>query len=375
MIYLDSTATTVVIKEVADEVYRFLTESYGNPSSAHKLGIEANTLVEEAREVLLKSLNLQNSHTCIFTSGGSEGNTQVLKGIAKLYPDKNIVIGGIEHNSVRTSATDLLIGGYNVKTIDIEKNGKINEEKLLDLIDKDTRLFSLMKVNNEAGIVFNVEEIAKKVKEKNPSCLVHTDYVQGFMKIKADLKHIDFITVSGHKIFAPKGIGALFIKKGINLPSLIAGSQEFGLRGGTHNVAGIAGLKKAVEMLKDKTDENYEKALTLRKLFVDTLAQHLDNFEVFEPKNFSPYILGVFAKGIESEVIVRMLSDKGVYISAGSACSAKDKVKSKTILALKLNPDEFLRISINPFVNSEQDIKNGAKIIADTIKEYRELFS
>ncbi len=375
MIYLDSTATTVVIKEVADEVYKFLTESYGNPSSAHKLGIEANTLVEEAREVLLKSLNLQNSHICIFTSGGSEGNTQVLKGIAKLYPDKNIVIGGIEHNSVRTSATDLLIDGYNVKTIDIEKNGEINEEKLLDLIDKDTRLFSLMKVNNEAGIVFNVEEIAKKVKEKNPSCLVHTDYVQGFMKIKADLKHIDFITVSGHKIFAPKGIGALFIKKGINLPALIAGSQEFGLRGGTHNVAGIAGIKKAVEMLKDKIDENYEKALTLRKLFIDTLAQHLENFEIFEPKNFSPYILGLFAKGIESEVIVRMLSDKGVYISAGSACSAKDRVKSKTILALKLNPDEFLRISINPFVNSEQDIKNGAKIIADTIKEYRELFA
>ncbi len=375
MIYLDSTATTVVIKEVADEVYRFLTKDYGNPSSAHKLGIEANTLVEEAREVLLKSLNLQNSHICIFTSGGSEGNTQVLKGIAKLYPDKNIVIGGIEHNSVRTSATDLLIDGYNVKTIAIEKNGDIDEGRILDLIDRDTRLFSLMKVNNEAGIVFNVEEIAKKVKEKNPSCFVHTDYVQGFMKIKSDLRHIDFITVSGHKIFAPKGIGALFIKKGINLPSLIAGSQEFGLRGGTHNVAGIAGLKKAVEMLKDKIDEHYEKALKLRKLFIDTLAQHLDNFEVFEPKNLSPYILGLFAKGIESEVIVRMLSDKGVYISAGSACSAKDKVKSKTILALKLNPDEFLRISINPFVNSEQDIKNGAKIIADTIKEYRELFS
>ncbi len=375
MIYLDSTATTVVIKQVADEVYRFLTKNYGNPSSAHKLGIEANTLVEEAREILLKSLNLQNSHICIFTSGGSEGNTQVLRGIAKLYPNKNIVIGGIEHNSVRTSATGLLIDGYNVKTIDIEKNGDIDEGKLLDLIDKDTKLLSLMKVNNEAGIVFNVEEIAKKVKEKNPSCLVHTDYVQGFMKIKSDLKHIDFITVSGHKIFAPKGIGALFIKKGINLPSLIAGSQEFGLRGGTHNVAGIAGLKKAVEILKDRVDEHYEKALKLRKLFIDTLAQHLDNFEVFEPKNFSPYILGVFAKGIESEVIVRMLSDKGVYISAGSACSAKDKVKSKTILALKLNPDEFLRISINPLVNSEQDIKSGAKTIADTIKEYRELFS
>ncbi|BBB33508.1 cysteine desulfurase [Thermotomaculum hydrothermale] len=374
MIYLDSTATTVVLKEVADEVYKYLTKDYGNPSSSHKLGIEANKLVEKAREVLLKSLKLENTHLCVFTSGGSEGNTQVLKGVAKLFPDKSIVIGGIEHNSIRTAATDLLIEGKNIKTIEVEKDGKIDIEKLLNLIDKDTKLVSIMKVNNETGIIFNIEEIAKKVKEKNPSCLFHTDFVQGFMKIKADLKHIDFVTISAHKIFAPKGVGALFVKKGINLPSLIAGSQEYGLRGGTHNVAGIAGLKKSVEILKDKVDENFEKTLNLRKAFKDTLANNLEDFEIFEPVDFSPYILGLFAKGIESEVIVRMLSEKGVFISAGSACSAKDKVKSKTILALGLNPDEYLRISLNPVVNSEEDVKTGAKTIADTIKEYRELF-
>ncbi len=374
MIYLDSTATTVVLKEVADEVYRHLTEEFGNPSSAHSLGVRANTLVEEAREILLKSIGLENSHLCVFTSGGSEGNTQVLKGIAKLYPGKSMVIGGIEHNSVRTASTDLLIDGFDVKTVNVEKDGSINIDKLIDLIDKNTKLVSIMTVNNETGIVFPVEKIAKKVKEKNPSCLVHTDYVQGFMKIEIDLKNIDFITVSGHKIFAPKGIGALFIKKGLNLPSLISGSQEYGLRGGTHNVSGIAGLKKAVEILKDKIEENYRKTLDLRGVFKDSLAKNLTGFEIFEPEKFSPYILGLFVKGIKSEVMVRMLSEKGVFVSAGSACSSKETVKSKTIQALGLNPDEYLRISINPVVNSIEEIKKGAEIIAEAIEEYREIF-
>ncbi len=374
MIYLDSTATTVVLKEVAKEVLKYLTEEYGNPSSAHKLGTNAAKLVESAREVVLKSLKLENSHLCVFTSGGSEGNTQVLKGVAKLFPGKSIVIGGIEHNSIRTAATDLLIEGVEVKTAEIEKDGTLNIEKLLSLIDRDTKLVSVMKVNNETGIIFPVEEIAKKVKEKNPSCMFHTDYVQGFMKIQSNLKHIDFITVSGHKIFAPKGIGALLIKKGLNLPSLIAGSQEFGLRGGTHNVSGIAGMKKAIEILKDKTEKHFESALKLRKLFLDTLSKELTDFEVIESKEVSPYILGLFVKGIESEVIVRMLSEKGVYVSAGSACSAKDKVKSKTIMAMGLNPDEYLRISLNPVVNTEDEIKKGALTLTETIKEFKEIF-
>jgi len=374
MIYLDSTATTVVLKEVADEVLKCLTQEYGNPSSAHSLGITANTLVEEARKVLLKSLNLENSHICVFTSGGSEGNTQVLKGIAKLFPGKSIVIGGIEHNSVRTAATDLLIDGVEVKTAEIGKDGKFNLDDFLSLIDKNTKLVSIMTVNNETGIVFPVEEIAKRVKEKNPSCFVHTDYVQGFMKIKKDLKNIDFITVSAHKIFAPKGAGALFLRKGTNLPSLIAGSQEYGIRGGTHNVSGIAGLKKAVEMLEKDVEKHYEQAEKLKKILIDTLALKLKDFTVFEGKNLSPYIIGLFAKKIESEVIVRMLSEKKVFISAGSACSAKDKVKSKTILAMGLNPDEYLRISVNPVVNSEEEVKKGAEIIAETIEEYREIF-
>ncbi len=374
MIYLDSTATTVVLKEIADEVLKYLTQEYGNPSSAHSLGINANTLVEEARKVLLKSLNLENSHICVFTSGGSEGNTQVLKGIAKLFPGKNIVIGGIEHNSVRTAATDLLIDGVEVKTAEIEKDGKFNLDNFLSLIDKNTKLVSIMTVNNETGIVFPVEEIAKKVKEKNPSCFVHTDYVQGFMKIKKDLRNMDFITVSAHKIFAPKGAGALFLRKGTNLPSLIAGSQEYGIRGGTHNVSGIAGLKKAVEMLAKDVEKHYEQAEKLKKILIDTLALKLKDFTVFEGENLSPYIIGLFAKKIESEVIVRMLSEKGVFVSAGSACSAKDKVKSKTILAMGLNPDEYLRISVNPVVNSEEEVKKGAEIIAETIEEYREIF-
>ncbi len=373
MIYLDSTATTIVLKEVADEVYRYLTEEFGNPSSAHSLGVRANTLVEEARSVLLKSIGLENSHLCIFTSGGSEGNTQVLKGIAKLYPNKSMVFGGIEHNSVRTASTDLLIDGFDVKTVNVEKDGSINIDRLLDLIDKNTKLVSIMTVNNETGIVFPVEEIAKRVKEKNPSCLVHTDYVQGFMKVPVVLKHFDFITVSGHKIFAPKGIGALFIKKRLNLPSLISGSQEYGLRGGTHNVSGIAGLKKAAEILKDKIEENYRKTLDLRGIFKKSLAKKLTGFEIFEPEKFSPYILGLFVKGIKSEVMVRMLSEKGVYLSAGSACSSKETVKSRTIQALGLNPDEYLRISINPVVNSREDMEKAATLISETVKEYRDL--
>ncbi len=372
MIYLDYTATTPTEKDIANKMLGFLTEEFGNPSSPHKMGVSASYTLEQARKTILNSLNLSNTHKLIFTSGGSEGNSFVLSGVFEGVKDKMLITTEVEHNSVKTIAKKLSLNNIEVVTVKPDKQGKIDVDNIINLVSANTKLVSIMAVNNETGFVFDIENICKAIKNKNPHILFHTDYVQGFMKIEMNLQCCDFITVSAHKIFGPKGTGAVFIKKNLNLPCMIGGTHEYGFRGGTQNVAGIIGMEEAVKKAYLNIRDNFKTVKEKRELFVRTLKENIDNFQVIEGEHQSPYILGLVFNNIQSEVIVRMLSEKSVFVSAGSACSSKSKVKSKSVNTLGFDGDNYLRISIS-YKTTNEDIVKGAKIIAETVKEFREI--
>jgi len=370
MIYLDFTATTATDKDIAEKMLLFLTENYGNPSSPHKMGISASNTIELARKSILNSINLNNSHKIIFTSGGSEGNSFVLSGVFEGVKNKSLIISQVEHNSIKTIAKKLSLNNVEVLSVKPDKDGEITPESVTNLITENTRLVSIMAVNNETGYVFDIENICKAVKAINKHILFHTDFVQGFMKIPMNLRQCDFISVSAHKIFGPKGTGAVFIKRDLNLPCLIGGTHEYGFRGGTQNVAGIIGMAAAVEKAFINIEENLKIAKENRKKFLKTLSMYTNNFSVIEGKTQSPYILGLVFQNIKSEVVVRMLSEKEVYISAGSACSSKSKIQSKSINTLGFNGDFYLRVSISYKIDHDSLVK-GAKIIAETVNEFK----
>ncbi|NOZ13401.1 MAG: cysteine desulfurase [Acidobacteria bacterium] len=328
MIYLDFAATTPVSVPVREKITAVLTEHSGNPSSPHRPGIEAAKIVETARLDILRAAGLENSHRLIFTSGGSEGNSQVLMNLLTVEKRAgNIVVSAVEHNSVRSLLPRLERAGIEVRVLPPGPGGTLTPEAVLARTDSETRLVSIMAVNNETGFIFDIAAIAGVLKKQFPRVRIHSDFVQGFMKIPATLRELDFITVAAHKIYGPKGTGALIFQNNRLVSPLIGGSQEGGLRGGTQNVPGIAGFGEAVRLLAGKIEENLAQVSRLRAAFLKEMLKHLPLVQVVESKNNSPYILGLTVPGIKSEVVIRMLSEKGIFISAGSACSTKSRLR------------------------------------------------
>ncbi len=369
---MDFTATTPLAPGVIEEMVRILAMVPGNPSSPHELGLQATRVVEDARETILEESGLTDTHRLIFTSGGSEGNSTVLHALTSSSDGTNIVTTPFEHNSIRVFFPLLERAGVEVREIQPDQSGIIEPERLLKSVDRNTRLVSIMAVNNETGFIFDIPGIAKTVRQHFPQARIHTDYVQGFMKIPIALGDVDFVSVSAHKIHGPKGTGALIIRRGLGLPFIIGGSHEYGLRGGTHNVAGIAGFGEAVRLLKGEVSDNARHVSSLRSLFLDVILEYLPHATVIEGSTNSPYILGLTVPGIKSEVVVRMLSGKGIFISAGSACSSRSSNHNRTVQALGLKPDEFLRISLSPWLNGEE-VEAAAHTIAATCTEFLEM--
>jgi len=370
MIYLDFAATTPVSAPVQEKMAKVLAEDFGNPSSPHALGMDAGKIVETARNELFRAVGLENTHRCIFTSGGSEGNSQVLLNLLSAKDrGGNIVVSAVEHNSIRSLLPRLSRLGIEVREVAPATDGTLPPEAVVARTDSDTRLVSFMTVNNETGFVFDAASIVREIRNRYPRTKLHTDHVQGFMKITVDLQEMDFITVSAHKIYGPKGVGALFVKKNQALYALIGGSQESGLRGGTHNVPGIAGFGEAVHLFRGRESDNLEHVSRLRFSFLEMISEKLGHARVIEGKYNSPYILALTVPGIKSEVVVRMLSETGIFISAGSACSSRSKLRNQTAEVLGLNPDEYLRIS---FFHSLAvgDVEDAADTIADTCTEF-----
>ncbi len=367
-IYLDSAATTKVSEKVADEVSRVFKEEYGNPSSIHKKGIEADALMTESRKSIGKSINA-GPDEIFFNSCATEGNNQVLRN----FKNGHIISSEGEHPSVRVTLLEMEKEGTEVTFLPLDSMGRITPGDFKKALRKDTSLVSFMMVNNETGVINPIHEIAGILKEENSRAKFHSDIVQGYMKLPVDVKKmgLDFATISFHKAQGPKGIGALYIRKSLKLnPILTGGSQEGRMRAGTHNVPYISAVGLLPEILEDKINENFEKTMKIRKKFTDFF-ETVPGYKYNGPdSDYSPYILNVSFKGCPSQVMLNLLSEKGVYVSTGSACSQKNMKDSHVLTSMGLSKDELsssVRISFSQ-TTSEKEAEEAVKIFSEALK-------
>jgi len=345
-IYLDNSATTMPYDEVIDAVCNTMRDYYGNPSSAHSLGFKAEQKLRDMRLDIAKSINASGEEI-IFTSGGSEGNNFLIKGFAKTSSNSlaaDIITTKIEHPSILNTFKALQDSGIKVTYIDVDESGKIDVEALMDSITKDTQVVSVMHVNNEIGVIQDIELIGKLIKEKSSRVKFHVDAVQSYGKIPIDVQKckIDLLSTSAHKIHGPRGVGFAYIRKGLIPKSLISGGgQERNLRSGTENIAGIAGFEVAARIICKNLNENFNSVLELKEYFIGRLSE-VDNVIINSKLEnyFTPYILSVSFGGVKGEVLLHALEDKGIYVSTGSACSSKNNKSSEILKAIGRNLDE-----------------------------------
>ena len=370
-IYLDNAATTQADKEVVKAMLPYFSEKYGNASSAHLLGIEARKAVEESRAIIAKSIGALPEEI-IFTSSGTEANNLALKGIAWNSGKKHIVTTKIEHDCILKVCKWLETQGFKVTYLNVDSEGFVNMGELKENITKDTALVSVIYGNNEIGTIQNIEEIGKICREKG--VYFHTDACQSYMKIPIDVskQNLDLVTLNAHKVHGPKGVGALYIKRGINLtPLMHGGGQEKELRSGTENVAGIVGFAKAVQIAKK---QDLEKMINLRDTLIKEILKIPDtklNGAVGEHRLCNN--VNISFSNVEGESIGGFLSDYGICISTGSACSSKSLQASHVLTAIGLDALEAnssIRISLSRF-NNEKEIDKFIKVLPIVIKRLR----
>ena len=374
MIYMDNAATTKISKPVSEEIISAM-EVFGNPSSLHRLGIEAEKKVEEARSVISKKLGVDKK-TVFFTSGGTEANNTALIGTAQALRKRgnHIITTKIEHPSVLETAKFLEKQGFDVSYLDVDSDGVLDVEKFRELLRPDTILVSVMLVNNETGVIQPVEALKRIIKEKSSIAKLHVDAVQSFCKMSVTPKiwGADLVSVSAHKIHGPKGVGALYIADGKIVPLLHGGEQQATLRPGTENVLGICGFGKAVETAE--YDDN--RAKELREYFKNSLIEQIDNIKVngCDDKN-SGSVLNVSFLGVKAEILLHAFEAKGLYVSTGSACSSHKPQPSHVLSAMGLSKKEIegaVRFSFDETL-SKEEIDEAVKIIkteTENIRKY-----
>lgn len=323
-IYLDSAATTRPSEACVTAMTEMMRETFGNPSSLHRMGLDAQLLMEQARRQIAAALECE-AGSVMFTSGATESNHLAIRGAAFAYGrhKRRVITTTVEHASVRGAFDLLEAEGYEVVRIAPDADGILRAEKIAAAVNDDTCLISMMMVNNETGAVLPVKETFTKIKREHPQVITHCDAVQGFMKLPVNPAKLgaDLLTVSGHKVHACKGIGALYHKKGIRLtPLLKGGEQEGSLRPGTESVPLTVGFGAAVNELRGTLTQRAEYISSLRQECIRQLSE-LEGITVNSPADGSPYILSFSVKGLRSETMLHFLSDKGIFVSSGSACS------------------------------------------------------
>ena len=359
-VYFDNSATTKPYDEVIEAVSKGMKEYFGNPSSLHKIGMNCERRLNEAREYFASTIKC-NKEEIYFTSGGSEGNNLILKGLLK--PGHHLITTSFEHHSIISTCKYLEEKGVKITYLDVDSEGRISLEDLEEAITKDTVLVSIMQVNNEIGVIQDIEAIGKLIKERSSRAKFHVDAVQGYGKLPIDVNksNVDFLTVASHKIHGPKGVGFIYIKKGIILNSLISGgSQEKGIRAGTENLPGIIGFEKAAQMTFEEMESRYDKVLELKKYFVERLNEIKDIRINGEIDGFSPYILNVSFLGVRAEVLLHLLEEQNIYVATGSACTSKSSAAhgSYVIKSLGLSNKEVesaIRFSFS-YENTKEEV-------------------
>lgn len=363
-VYLDNSATTRTFPEVAELMSKIMCEDYGNPSSMHNKGVQAERYVRYGRETLAKILKV-NEKEIYFTSGGTESDNLALIGcaMANYRAGKHLITTKIEHPAILQTMHYLEDQGFEVTYLSVNDKGQISIQELQNAMRKDTILVSIMHTNNEIGAVEPIAEAGRLIKSTNPSTLFHVDAVQGFGKYRIYPKRmgIDLLSVSGHKIHGPKGVGFLYIGEKVKIHNIIyGGGQQKNLRSGTENVPGIAGMAKAAEMLYNHLEEDAERLYSLKDYFCEGLRK-IPDIRINNPEGMegAPHIVSLSVAGVRSEVLLHALEDKGIYVSAGSACSSNkpNTAGSATMKAIKL-PEEFLdstlRFSMSVYTTREE---------------------
>ena len=376
-VYLDNAATTPVAKEVLEAMLPFLNEKFGNASSLHQWGREAREAIEKAREIIAKKLNVEPNEV-IFTSGGTESNNFALKGVAFANKDKgkHIITQKTEHACILQTCKWLESIGFEVTYLDVDERGFVSPEDVANAIRKDTILVTIMHANNEIGTIQPIEEIAKICKEHG--VYFHTDACQSFTKEPLDAKKIgvDLITISSHKIYGPKGVGALIVREGVRIaPLMHGGGHEFGKRSGTENVPGIVGFGKAVEIAKESHAEHMRR---LRDLLIKRVLEEIPKVKLNGPEpgnkrlcnnaNFTFY-------GVEGEALVLRLDARGVACSTGSACSSRKLEPSHVLKAIGLSHEEAhgsLRFSTGR-QNTEEEINYAVDVLKEEVEALRKV--
>ncbi|MCI7042958.1 MAG: cysteine desulfurase [Lachnospiraceae bacterium] len=361
-VYLDNSATTRCFGEVAELMTKIMCEDYGNPSSLHRKGVQAEQYIRYAKETIAKNLKV-NEKEIFFTSGGTESDNLALRGCAyaNCRAGRHLITTQIEHPAILQTMKQLEEEGFRVTYLPVDEKGCIRPEDLQRAITGETILVSIMHTNNEVGSLQPIEEAGALIKRMNPRILFHVDAVQGYGKFRILPKkmHIDLLSVSGHKIHGPKGIGFLYVDEKVKIkPILFGGGQQNGLRSGTENVPAIAGLAKAIEIVYSNLDREVEELYRIKEAFVEGVKQIPDVFvNGHSGRDGAPHVVSVSFQGVRSEVLLHALEDKGVYVSAGSACSAHKPQPSATLQAMGIDKEllgSTIRFSFSAFTTMDE---------------------
>ncbi|WP_213950806.1 cysteine desulfurase NifS [Tepidanaerobacter syntrophicus] len=379
-IYLDNAATTPVRSEVLEAMLPYFTQKFGNASTIYSYGREAKEALEESRKNVAQLIGA-NAEEIFFTSGGTESDNWALRGIASanVKKGKHIITSSVEHHAVLHTCQDLEKQGFKITYLPVDKDGLINVKDVADTITDETILVSIMHANNEIGTIQPINEIAKVIKQKNPGIIFHTDAVQTAGKIPVNVNNlgVDLLSMSAHKIYGPKGVGALYIRKGTRIaPFMTGGAQESSRRAGTENIAGIVGFGKAAELAVCEQQEQFEKLTLLR----DRLMQGILNTIPYTRLNGHPTLrlphnVNISFEFIEGESILLNLDMKGICASSGSACTSGSLDPSHVLLAIGL-PHEIAHGSLRLTLgreNSEEDVDYVLEVLPDIINKLRQM--
>ena len=373
-IYLDNSATTRCFPEAAALMNEIFLEDYGNPSSMHHRGVTAERRVLEAKKTLAGLLKVKEKNL-YFTSCGTESDNLAIIGgaLAAQRRGRHLITTRIEHPAVLEAMKYLEAQGFEITYLGVDRDGLVSAEEAAAAVRPDTILVSVMHTNNEIGSVQPIEEIGRAVKAVNPRVLFHVDAVQGFGKslILPKRMHIDILAASGHKIHGPKGVGLLYVADGVRLePLLHGGGQQGGMRSGTENVPGIAGMALAAKLLCGNLDEDRQRLFAMKNRLIDRLREIPDiEFNGRTDETAAPHILSVRVRGVRAEVLLHALEDKGIYVSSGSACSSNHPRPSETLAAIGTPASEMdnsIRMSLS-VMNTMEEMDAAAQAVGEIV--------
>lgn len=379
--YLDNAATTRVFPEVRDIMLQVMEKDFGNPSSRHTKGIEAEGYVTKAVQQIAGTLKCQPKEI-ILTSGGTESNNMALIGtaLANRRAGKHVITTRIEHASIHEPFGRLEQMGYEAQYLPVDHNGHLQPEVLEEAVREDTLLVSVMMVNNEMGAVEDIKKLVAVAKQKNPNVIFHVDAIQAYGKYKIVPKRlgIDMMSVSGHKIHGPKGSGFLYVRDGVKIsPIILGGGQQRGMRSGTENVPAIAGLGEAVRLIYQQHSEKVERLYALKQRLIDGLTAmegvSINGINGLSLTETAPHIVSASFDGIKSEVMLHALAQEGVYVSSGSACSSNHPDLSGTLKAIGVEDrllDSTLRFSFS-VLSTEEEVDHALEAVAKVLPQLR----